>query len=190
MPPAASGPVFTVKRPILIGAFCAIAGIGNAAAAAAPASIWRRFSLMVMDLSPSGAALLAEAGREKFNHRGRGGSDDHLRLRDLGPLPTIPGCSAIIFRNPSPESLSFRGMAVRNLRIERQPGELATPRRPVARDNRPLSSHRNLLQYPRPRAVRWRMHLSLSPPEGSDPWVRTSRRRDAVTSACWDPLKS
>src|SRR5690349_5527102 len=37
MPPAASGPVLTVIRPILIGAFCATAGIGNAAAPAAAA---------------------------------------------------------------------------------------------------------------------------------------------------------
>src|ERR1700716_3222826 len=37
MPPAASGPVLTVIRPILSGAFCATAGIGNAAAPAAAA---------------------------------------------------------------------------------------------------------------------------------------------------------
>ena len=33
-PPAASGPVLTVSRPIFIGAFCAIAGIANVAAPA------------------------------------------------------------------------------------------------------------------------------------------------------------
>src|SRR5262249_43087968 len=37
MPPAASGPVLTVIRPILSGAFCATAGSGNAATPAAAA---------------------------------------------------------------------------------------------------------------------------------------------------------
>src|SRR6516164_975590 len=46
MPPAASGPVLTVNRPIFIGAFWAFAGIGSdavAAAAAVPARNLRRF---------------------------------------------------------------------------------------------------------------------------------------------------
>ena len=48
MPPCASGPVFTVSRPMRIGLFCAIAGIGNAAAAAVPARRVRRSSFNVM----------------------------------------------------------------------------------------------------------------------------------------------
>src|SRR3974377_2031107 len=46
MPPAASGPVLTVNRPIFIGAFWALAGIGSdavPAAAAVPARNLRRF---------------------------------------------------------------------------------------------------------------------------------------------------
>src|ERR1044071_8918289 len=40
MPPCASGPVFTVSRPSLNGAACAIAGAGNLnAAMAAPAAV-------------------------------------------------------------------------------------------------------------------------------------------------------
>src|SRR5262245_58556109 len=40
MPPCASGPVFTVSRPSLNGAACAIAGAGNLkVAAAAPATV-------------------------------------------------------------------------------------------------------------------------------------------------------
>src|SRR6478672_5808657 len=45
MPPAASGPVFTVSRPIFTGAACAIDGIGNALApdrVTAPATNLRR----------------------------------------------------------------------------------------------------------------------------------------------------
>src|ERR1051325_1478937 len=48
MPPAASGPVFTVSNPIFTGLFCAIAGAGTSAAAAAPARKVRRETLTAM----------------------------------------------------------------------------------------------------------------------------------------------
>src|SRR5665213_93112 len=54
-PPAASGPVFTVSRPIFIGAFCAIAGIANVAApaaAAVPLKNLRRLRLSDIVSSP------------------------------------------------------------------------------------------------------------------------------------------
>ena len=56
-PPAASGPVLTVSRPILIGADCAIDGIGNALApeaAATPARNLRRLMRWRMGSSSSG----------------------------------------------------------------------------------------------------------------------------------------
>src|SRR6185369_6600105 len=54
MPPAASGPVLTVSRPIFTGAFCAMAGIGNnAAVAAEPARKLRRFKRRGMVVLPS-----------------------------------------------------------------------------------------------------------------------------------------
>src|SRR5690348_18094929 len=55
MPPAASGPVLTVSKPILSGAPCAIDGIGNAAApaiAAVPARNLRRLTRMASGLLP------------------------------------------------------------------------------------------------------------------------------------------
>src|SRR5215469_9038060 len=61
MPPAARPPVFTVIRPILIGACCAIAGIGKLAApaiAAVPAMKLRRLIFLVMSILPVGGALL------------------------------------------------------------------------------------------------------------------------------------
>src|SRR5215813_13362536 len=52
MPPAASGPVLTVIRPILSGAFCATVGIGKAAAPAAAAVDCRNLRrLMRADMS-------------------------------------------------------------------------------------------------------------------------------------------
>ena len=93
-PPAASGPVFTVSRPIFIGAFCAIAGIGNAAAAAVPASIWRRLSLMVIVFLPRlWRPFCREVGREKFNHRDRGGATAIYRPKAWGQPPTAGGAA-------------------------------------------------------------------------------------------------
>jgi len=48
MPPAASGPVFTVSRPIFSGVLCATAGIGNAAALAAAAEPARNRRRLVL----------------------------------------------------------------------------------------------------------------------------------------------
>src|SRR5690348_2235669 len=63
MPPAARPPVFTVIRPILIGACCAIAGIGNVAVpatTAVPAMNVRRSNVLVMSiLSVSDALFVA-----------------------------------------------------------------------------------------------------------------------------------
>src|SRR5207244_6284501 len=55
MPPAASGPVFTVSRPILTGLFWAIAGNGRVAATAvAPARNERRLMRTDMEASLMG----------------------------------------------------------------------------------------------------------------------------------------
>src|SRR6185312_14968738 len=64
MPPAASGPVLTVSSPTLTGAFCATAGIGiaaPAAAAAVPARRERREILVVIVCSPGIAWPYVEA---------------------------------------------------------------------------------------------------------------------------------
>src|SRR5438552_12925762 len=54
MPPWASGPVFTVKRPMRTGLACALAGLGRVAAAAraVPARNVRRSSLAVIGFPP------------------------------------------------------------------------------------------------------------------------------------------
>src|SRR5262245_49577161 len=57
MPPCASGPVFTVRRPSLNGAACAIAGAGKlnvaaAAPAAVPAMNLRRVTLRDIEIPP------------------------------------------------------------------------------------------------------------------------------------------
>src|SRR5438034_11560515 len=59
MPPWASGPVFTVKRPMRTGFACALAGLGRVAAAASavPARNVRRSSLAVIGF-PLGPSLL------------------------------------------------------------------------------------------------------------------------------------
>src|SRR3954463_4215694 len=48
-PPCASGPVFTVRRPIFTGEASAIAGIGKAAASAAAAPLARTLRLSTLD---------------------------------------------------------------------------------------------------------------------------------------------
>src|ERR1051325_7810519 len=63
MPPAASGPVFTVRRPILTGLGCAKAGAGINTAAAVPSRKLRRVTLTVMVSSWSSLASHLERGR-------------------------------------------------------------------------------------------------------------------------------
>src|SRR5665213_3199986 len=100
MPPAASGPVFTVSKPIFIGALCATAGIGKAPAldrAAAPATNLRRLIRRIMAFSRafrpwSGHIVgLAHAGAEAPRSAGRYSiiQGSEAKLRGAGPrLPT------------------------------------------------------------------------------------------------------
>src|SRR5262245_25815643 len=95
MPPCASGPVFTVSRPSLNGAACAIAGAGNlnaatAVPAAVPAINLRRVTLRDMHSSlvaPGGAYILmgrdipavfdATLFRDRLPHHGDPGHSHH-----------------------------------------------------------------------------------------------------------------
>src|SRR3569623_365871 len=79
MPPCASGPVFTVNRPSLNGAACAIAGVGNLKAAAAtpaavPAIIVRREilrAIAVLPECPRGVLRTALLGHFIYGNRSR-----------------------------------------------------------------------------------------------------------------------
>src|SRR3569833_3215329 len=77
MPPCASGPVFTVNRPSLNGAACALAGVGNLKAAAAtpaavPAIIVRREilrAIAVLPECPRGVLRTALLGHFIYGNR-------------------------------------------------------------------------------------------------------------------------
>src|SRR5262249_35848156 len=78
MPPAASGPVFTVSRPILSGAPCAIDGLGKAAApAAAEAPATKRRRVVLIIKSSRGSAVLVQP--ECLNALRAGGIQSHRR---------------------------------------------------------------------------------------------------------------
>src|SRR5215467_1035643 len=69
MPPSASGPVFTVSRPILNGAFWAIAGVGKrlkaTAPSALPAKIVRRVNLRDVVFDDMACPPLARSRHEQ-----------------------------------------------------------------------------------------------------------------------------
>src|SRR5664279_935803 len=83
-------------------------------------------------------------------------------------------------------------MAVRQLRIDRQPGHSGPPRSrtPVAPPPRAQTPPLSLPTVPRPCAARRRARSPCSPPEGVGPWVRISIEKDAAMSASLDPPRS
>src|SRR5262249_45218877 len=85
MPPAARGPVFTVSRPILSGALCAIEGMGKKAApaaAVAPATKRRRVVLMMVMASSRGSDVLMQP---QFLDAGSCGRNSIIMLRRSEP---------------------------------------------------------------------------------------------------------
>src|SRR5205823_7991870 len=92
MPPCASGPVLTVRSPILTGLFWAIAGIGRFAAKAAPAAPLSQLRRVILEailaFLPNGSFAAAHAKASRVarraatwcgKRRSRGGLLAHLQ---------------------------------------------------------------------------------------------------------------